>query len=381
MTHPRDAILDRPAPLSHLELREVRVPQVEPFRSAVGVRTERRALIVRWFDDEGGWGVGECSCRPDPFFSGEFVDGAWSVLADHLAPLLSSQGTVRDVVRACDRVRGWPFTVAAVLDALFDAQRRGGAPDPLDLWPGDRLDRVPVGISLGLFKEPSGAVERVGRELDAGYRRIKMKLSPAADVEVYRAVRDAHPDAALAFDANGSLHDDHFDLLAHLDELQPVAVEQPFAPDRLDHCVRLRQQLPDLELCLDESVASPGQLETAHAREALDELNLKPGRVGGPLAAVRCMEFCRDHGLATWVGGMFETGIGRVANLRYAARMPGALAHDLSPSSRYFLRDLVTQPVHMDDEGLVAVDDRPVELDLAAFDELTLRRAEIRPGG
>ncbi|MEM1205549.1 MAG: enolase C-terminal domain-like protein [Acidobacteriota bacterium] len=372
------AVLDRPVALDRLDIFEIVVPQTETFRSAVGVRRERRALFVRWQDPEGAWGVGECSCRPDPFFSGEFVDGAYDVLQSYIFPLLPRRGTIRDVVTALRRIRGWPFTCSAVLDALFDLGRRQGLPDPLDLWPGEAIPHVPVGISLGIFDAPQQAVDRVARSVEEGYRRVKMKIAPTMDPSPLAAVRDAFPDLVLGFDANGSCGSDDLPFLVSLAELRPHVLEQPFAPSRLDLCRDLRHLVPDLRICLDETLTDAGVLTAAHDLDALDEVNLKPGRVGGPLESLRILGLCRDLGLPAWVGGMFETGVGRRANLRYAARLPEAVAHDLSPSHRYFARDVVNEPIRMSADGTVDLrDDRPVELDDDAVADMTKRRCEL----
>jgi hypothetical protein len=49
-------------------------------------------------------------------------------------------------------MRGWNFTVATVLDALFDLLHRAQIFYWLDLWDGPKLSRVPAGISLGFFE-------------------------------------------------------------------------------------------------------------------------------------------------------------------------------------------------------------------------------------
>jgi O-succinylbenzoate synthase len=378
--------LAMPASLARLELSVVHVPQREVFRSAVGVRRERQALFVRWVDADGAWGIGECSCRPDPFFSGEFVDGAVAVIREHVFARLPRAGTVGEVAEALARVRGWPFTVAAVLDAVFDLLRRAGCEDLLDGWPGievgsEPLSRVPVGISLGLFDSPQAAVARVARAVAEGYRRVKLKVAPTMKVATAEAVREAFPGLALGFDANGSCEEGDFDLLLRLARLSPVSLEQPFAPRRLDLHAALLERLPELPVCLDESVTGLGDLVAAHRLGALAELNLKPGRVGGQVETVRLVDYCARHAIPAWVGGMFETGVGRLQNLRVAARLPGAQAHDQSPSLRYFTRDVVRLPFTMSADGFTELGaGRPVELDEQALAELTVRSWTLDKG-
>ncbi|MEM6795365.1 MAG: enolase C-terminal domain-like protein [Acidobacteriota bacterium] len=378
----RRELLGREAPLDRLELLELAVPQLRPFKSAIGERHERRALIVRWLATDGSWGVGECSCRPDPFFSGEFVDGAIAVIRDFIRPLLGGPRlTLGTLVLALGRIRGWPFTAASLLEAALDRERRLGRADALELLapPGEPLERVPVGISLGLYDAPEGALRAVEDAAAQGYRRVKMKVSPAMNVETVREVRRAFPDLHLALDANGSCGPGDEAFLDSLADLDPEALEQPFAPEDLDRCADLRARIPGLRITLDESLTGFGALRSAERLGALDEVNLKPGRVGGQLETCAILRYCSKIGRAAWVGGMFETGIGRHANLRVAARLPAAAAHDLSPSSRYFSRDVVAHPLEMAADGTIDMsDDSPVELDEAALADMTVRRFELR---
>ena len=297
-----------------------------------------------------------------------------------MVPLIDAEGTVEALEAALGRVRGWPFARAAVLEAAVDLLRRRGLPDSVDARLA-QIDRVPVGISLGLFGSAAEAVGRVGAALSKGYRRVKLKVDPQMDLSPVRALREAHPGAPLAFDANGSCSPSDLPFLADLVALSPLFVEQPFPPSRLDWCADAKDGLPELRVALDESVEGLGDLEVARRLGAIDELNLKPGRVGGQARALALIDRCGELGLPVWVGGMFETVVGRGANLRIAARIPEAQAHDLSPSSRYFARDVVQAPLEMDGDGCISVgDERPVEVDEGALEEFTMNRWELVPG-
>ena len=371
---PFDTVLNTEISLRRLTLLDVAVPRKTVFRSAIGVRHRRRALLVQWTDTDGDTGVGECSCRPDPYYNGEYVDGAIDVLRDFVFPRLLVQGTVGDVVAAASTVRGWPFTIAALLDAVFDVMRRKNLPDVLDAWPVSPQLRVPVGISLSLFDTPEEAMQRVKQVVAAGYRRVKLKVTPGMNLDTLSAVRSAFPLINPSFDANGACTEDDQPFLDALAAFEPAALEQPFAPDRLDLCVALKERHPALRLCLDESIDALGSLIAAHRLGALDELNLKPGRVGGLLATLRILEYCAAHDLPVWVGGMFETGVGRAANMCVASRLPEAKAHDLRPAQQYLTADLVAHPLAMDADGYVPFDARPVTLDETAIDRFCTRR-------
>ena len=58
-----------------------------------------------------------------------------------------------------------------------------------------------------------------------------------------------------------------------------------------------------------------------------------------------------DHGVGVWIGGMFDTGVARWANVRLATHPAVDLASDIGASSRYWLSD-VTEAVDVTN-GLV----------------------------
>jgi O-succinylbenzoate synthase len=243
---------------------------------------------------------------------------------------------------------------------------------------------VTTGIALGLTDSVDDLVAAAGRWHDDGHRAFKLKVQPGWAADPVRAVRKALGEgAALVVDANGSFRSDRPDDLAALDQLAGpdlalAAIEQPFAPDDLVGHARLARRI-DTPVCLDESVGSLGDLETALALGACDAVCLKVGRVGGLVEAERIHRRARDVGLDLRAGGMLETGIGRAVNLAVAA-LPGCtLPPDLGPSARYFAED-VTVPFDalggtMNVPGApgLGVEPRPQALDRFTVTQLVLR--------
>ena len=376
--------LDQELSLERLELLELAVPQVETFRTAIGVRHERRALFVRWFESggsgegsapAGSWGIGECSCRPDPYFNEEFLAGARSVIEHFVFPALPRQGTMREVVEALGRIRGWRFTTAAVLEAATDALRRRGVADPLDLWPHPRAERIPVGISLGLFPSPEAAVERIGRETAEGYERIKLKIGPEIDRKILDSVRADFPDLRLGFDANGSFGAGDLDFLAGLAELEPVALEQPFAPGRLDLCLELKARAPRHAPMPGRKPhrRRPRRRRPSPGSPRRDQPQARSGRWHD--TQPRDPRVCpspRSAGLGR--GHVRDPASAGRPTCAWRPCLPEALAHDLSPSRRYFAVDVLRQPIEMGSDGRIAVPEAPVELDEDVVEELTVDR-------
>lgn len=364
-----DDYLSRKLTLSKLEILMVDVPQIESFSSAVGTRNSRKALLLRWFDEKGQWGIAECSCRPDPYFSHEYLEGVATIITEFVWPKLAPSMTYGELVQHLSCIRGWGFARATVLEAVHDLWRRNERSDPLTEWANTRpnVSRIPVGISLGLYPTTDALITKVGESIGQGYRRIKLKIKPGLPNQYLEAVREAFPDVHLGVDANGAFSESDIDTLASMESLNLANLEQPFPPDRLDLCARLKNTAKNLVICLDESVTEIGHLYTAIKLGAIDELNIKPGRVGGMPTAITLANICEKHHIKAWVGGMFETSIGRSENLRFAACFPTATAHDLSPSVRYFKKDLVQSPIAMYGDGFIDKPERPVKIDESAI--------------
>ena len=366
--------------VTRVELVRVRLPLVTPFRTSFGVQTERDALLVLVAgDDVEGWG--ECVTPATPIYTEEYTGGAAHALEHVLLPALLGPGRrlrVEDVALRLGGFKGHRMAKAAIESAVLDAQLRLADRSLAEHLEVTR-DRVPAGVSVGI---PDGGVpeliELVEGYLAAGYVRIKAKVARGTDVAPMQALRSRFGAALhLQVDANAGYDPDvRADVAAldALDELGLVQIEQPFGPDRLlahaRHAARWRTPV-----CLDESITDAERAVEALALRACRIVNIKPGRVGGPLEAVRVHDACRDRGIPVWCGGMLETGIGRALNVAIAA-LPGfELPGDTSASDRYFADDL-TEPFVLVD-GHIAVPDGPGIGREPRAD--ALRRADRRP--
>ena len=359
-----------------VELRLVRMPLAEPFSTARGTRRRRDVVIVRALVEDGPDGWGECVAEPEPTYWPEYAVGALDVLEHHLVPRLLDGRSLR-------QVRGHHMAKAALECAALDAGLRAEGRSMASFL-GATRPVVPTGIAVGRTRTVDDLLDVVLRWHGRGHRAFKIKIQPGWDVEPLRAVRDTvGAEVALLADANGSYRSDAVDQLATLGRVADasiglVALEQPFAPDDLVGHARLARRI-DVPVCLDESIGSLDQLESALMLEACSAVSLKAGRVGGLVEARRIHQRCRDAGVSLRCGGMLETGIGRALNLAVAA-LPGCnLPPDLGPSARYFATDIT--PPFESSGGTMIVPRAPglgVEPLPEVLDEMTVTKRTLQ---
>lgn len=361
--------------LEAIELRRVSIPLVSPFRTSFGTQDARDCVLVRVIGDSGeGWG--ECVAMPWPLYSSESTDLVMPLIEAHLAPRLFAAGDIgpRDVGPALAAVQGHRMAKAALESAVLDAHLRAIG-QPLAAWLGATADRVPCGVSVGIFDRIDGLLTAVEGYLDEGYVRIKLKIEPGWDVEPVRAVRQAFgDDVPLQVDANSAFTPGDTGLLRRLDEFNLLLIEQPFAEERLLANADLRRAITT-PVCLDESALSAQIVADAIRLDAVDIINIKAGRVGGYIEGARIHDLCVAHGVPVWCGGMIETGIGRAANTVLAAMSGFTLPGDNSGFDRFYSADIVTEPLRMVD-GHLTVPVTPgmgFDVDLAAVNRVTVQ--------
>jgi O-succinylbenzoate synthase len=370
--------------LVRLVMREIALSLREPFRTSSGLTHHRRILLVEAVDAAGEIGWGECVAEEAPAYSAETVDTAWLAIPGWAAPVVLSRefGGPEEIAPALEQAfRGHPMAKAAVEMAAWDlAGRLQGV--ALSRLLGGTRDRVETGISLGIQGSPAALAERARAAMAEGYRRVKVKVGPGEDVPFAAAAREALGEGfPLSLDANAAYSLGDLEVLQRLDALRPAMIEQPLDPDDLTGHARLQEALAT-PICLDESITSAARAADAIALGAVRVINIKPGRVGGHGPARRIHDLARRHGLPVWCGGMLESGIGRAHNVALAS-LPGfTLPGDLSPSRRYWERDIVDPEWEMSDGTLRVPLERPgigVEVDRDLVESLTVRRVEVGP--
>ncbi len=367
--------------ISSVELREIRLPLLHFFETSFGRTTERRIVLARVIDQEGGEGWGECTAGEGPFYSDEWTDGAWSTLKEFLAPMIVGH----DLERAADTwglmkpVRGHRMAKATIETACWDLEaRREGVP----LWRhlGGVQDEIPCGVSIGIQDSIGELIKKIEKELAAGYQRIKIKIKPGWDANIIAEVRRQFGDIRLMGDANSAYSLADTSLFQELDRFNLMMIEQPLAHDDIFDHAKLQQQIKT-PVCLDESIHSAEDARHAIQLGSGRIINVKLGRVGGHAQAQRVEKVCRENGIPVWCGGMLESGIGRAHNIALATLAGFTLPGDISASARYWAEDIIEPEVTVTETGTIRAPQKPgigYDVRLARIEELTVRQEVIR---
>ena len=344
--------------IDRLELRLLRLPLVHFFETSFGRIYDKHFLLVK-LEGDGQIGFGECVAENDPYYSSETNETCWHIITEFLAPRVLGVEFEhpRDVFPAFKAVRGHNMAKAAVEMASWDLYARQQGV-PLSRVLGGSRAEIVSGVSIGIQDSLDQLVEKVERELAAGYRRIKIKIKPGWDVDAVERVRSRFGDIPLMADANAAYTLADAAHLARLDQFNLMMIEQPLDYDDVTDHARLQEQL-ETPICLDESIHSVRVAHDAIRSRACRIINIKPGRIGGHRESKRLHDVCQAHGIPVWHGGMLESGLGRAHNIHLSTLPNFTLPGDVAASKRYFTPDLIEPPIEVSSRGTISVPTGP----------------------
>ena len=343
--------------IHQVELRELRMHLVHPFETSFGTTTERRIVIVKVLSrsPQGEFtGYGEVTAGEGPYYSHETYQTAWHILSDFIIPQTIGRqfASATDFASVVHGIRGHRMAQAGLETALWDLEARIAERPLWELLGGTRA-QIECGVSIGIQPSIEALLSRIQSELDAGYRRIKIKIKPGWDLQVIQEVRRAFPMILLMADANSAYTMADLELFRKLDQYNLMMIEQPLHDeDIIDHATLQRSiRTP---ICLDESIHTAEDARKAIGIGACRIINIKLGRVGGHRAARAVHDVCRDNGIPVWCGGMLESGIGRAHNIAMSSLDDFSLPGDVTASARYWERDIIDPEVVVDRDGRIS---------------------------
>jgi len=265
------------------------------------------STVVRITTRDGAHGFGE-TCPLGSTYLPAFGEGARAALRELAPALIGADATNLAAIhqRMDARLRGHEYAKSALDVACWDVFGRLVGKPVAALLGGALQTELPLYVAIPLGPPPQMA-EFVTRERENGIRHFQAKLGadPADDATRVMAVLDATgPQDAVTGDANGAWRRQDAIMAARLLEgAQRFRLEQPCPT--LEECVAVRR-LTTLPMVLDEVIVDLPTLVRAAGLDAMDQVNLKIGRVGGLLPA----RLMRDTAVSLGIRLMIEDSWG-----------------------------------------------------------------------
>ena len=367
--------------IKQIELIEINMPLVHFFETSFGRTYERRIILTRVVDEANNEGWGECTAGETPSYCEEWTDSCWATIEKILAPMILNKeiSTASEVWDLMKKVRGNRMAKAAIETAVWDLEAKKLN---IPLWKhlGGTQKEIACGVSIGIQDSVEQLIEKVQTELDAGYKRIKIKIAPGWDFDVVKKVRENFGETLLMGDANSAFTLDDAELFKRMDAFCLMMFEQPLAHDDIFDHAKLQKEIKT-PICLDESIKSPADARQAIEMKACQIINLKLGRVGGHLQAKLVEEVCRTANIPVWCGGMLESGIGRAHNIAMSTLAGFTLPGDVSASERYWHEDIIEPEVEITKNGTIIAPEKAgigFEIKRDKIDNLIVRKTRIK---
>ncbi|WP_449538400.1 o-succinylbenzoate synthase [Ferdinandcohnia sp. Marseille-Q9671] len=330
---------------------------LSPFVSSAGKVSERESILVELEDSDGAVGWGEVVAFSSPWYTEETIKTSWHMLTDFLVPHILKQVIEHpeQLQESFQFVKRNHMAKASIDMALWDlyAKKQGL---PLSKVIGGTRDTIDSGVVVSI-NSIEQVLHKIKEHNDEGYKRIKIKIKPGMDYNVLTQIRREFPTVPLMVDANSAYTLRDIEKLKALDEFGLMMIEQPLGEeDIVDHS-KLQKEIIT-PICLDESITTVEDARKAIELGSCRVMNIKIGRVGGITEAIRIHNLCMSHEIPVWCGGMLETGISRAHNIALASLPNFTIPGDISASSRYWSKDVITPEVTIEN-GCIAVPKQP----------------------
>lgn len=324
-----------------------------PFSTHLGTVCDREGIVIEMINRDGVSGFGEVVAFSSPWYTEETVQTALHMLKDFFIPMILTNPVDHpsEVTPIINRLRRNLMAKAGLEMAMWDlyAKERNQS---LSSLLGGTQERIPSGVVVGA-QSMKDTLLQIERNLEHGYKRLKVKISPQKDYDYIQSIRNHFPHVQLMADANSAYTLKDINRLKALDDFGLLMIEQPLGVDDIVEHAKLQAELKT-PICLDESIVTFEDAKKAIELGSCRIINIKPGRVGGIQTVKDMHDFCMEKGVPVWCGGMLEFGISRAHNIAIASLPNFTIAGDISASSRYWDEDITSPEVFVQD-GMIDV--------------------------
>jgi len=332
----------------------------EPFVISLGPLTHAENVVIEIRSREGFVGFGECS--PFLTINGESM-GTALVVAQLLAKIMKGKNAldIGGCVQAMDKIIYGNSSIKSAFDiALHDiAAQHAGL--PLYTFLGGKKNKTiqtDYTISLGSVEKMISDAQHIKEQ---GFQLIKVKLggTKEEDIQRVKSIRSAIGNGiVLRIDANqGWTPLDAIEILKAIAPYDIQHCEEPIPRWQFMKLPFVREQSP-IPIMADESCCDEHDAERLIGLQACDSINVKLGKAGGIVKALKIIRLAEQAKRDLQIGGFLESRLAFTASAHLALCSDQILHYDFD-TPMMFEEDPVVGGIQYLEKGIVEIPDVP----------------------
>ena len=274
------------------------------FEIARGEQHTAEVVYLRMTDEAGQIGFG--AAAPAEYYN-ESVSTVTTTINNSRSLIETkarSDSPASSITKLAEKLPSHGAALAAIDIALLDLWAKCLDSPIYQLW-GYNPARAPqTSYTIGLASPPRMA-EQAAKAVADEFKYIKIKLNGESDKERLQTIHDRVPEAVFRVDMNEAWTSaEAIDALEWLPAYNVELIEQPVARDNLRGLREVTEASP-VPVIADESCVVPADIPAVE--DAVDGINIKFMKCGGPHKAKQMMNTARSHGLDVMLGCMVES--------------------------------------------------------------------------
>lgn len=301
-----------------------------PFKVSFGSHLRSDEVIVKIYDDDGNFGIGEAS--PTLKIVGE-SQGSVLDISSKIGSILvgSDLDYTSHIFDQIDSSIVGNSTAKAAFDiAIYDLMGKERKL-PISSILGKYREKVESDVTIGIMNTDEAA-NRSLELVKSGIKTIKLKVGDdiETDVERVKAVRESVGNKARLFiDANqGWSPKRAVSAIEKFSKFDIEFVEQPTPANDIEGLAFVRKNT-NIPIMADESIHSPSDALRAIELGAVDMVNIKLMKCGGIHNALKIATICETAGIPNMVGCMLEGAFGIAAGIHFSLSAKNVFIVDL----------------------------------------------------
>lgn len=309
--------------IEKIELAEIKIPLVTPFKTALRTVDSVDDIVVRITADDGQVGFGEAP--PTAVITGDTKGSIRCAIEEFIAPNLigleiENLDGIMKKLHSC--ILKNTSAKAAVDMAVYDLYAKS-CKKPLYKVLGGSKTEIETDLTISVNEIPEMVADSV-KAVEQGFGILKIKVGKESlkDIERIKAIRQAvGPETRLRIDANqGWTPKDAVRIIRTMEDMgiEMDLVEQPVHAHDFAGMKFVTSQV-HTPILADESVFSAEDAIHLIQERAADLINIKLMKTGGIYEALKICAIAESYGVECMIGCMLESKIAVSAAAHLAA--------------------------------------------------------------